>query len=338
MRRQDALIAGVSMVIALLASDPATAEPTKCRRVLVKENTKYLAAVGKVLDHCKRSVVKRHDPATLAACNPGALPNVAKAAQLLRTKIRQACGGDDRQCGVGGDDDPLSAIGWNIPQCLGFEGQCGGIAINDCGDIGDCLVCIGGLAAEQAVDGLLYDRFNDAYFHPNDDGIFARGNNRCEVAIAAAGLKFLKDKTKILLHCLDAKVAGKKGFNDAVPCPDTDPHVDVTIAKIAKAEHKKVRAICEACGSDDADLNGLCDSPGFALNRFALTPFSCPNVSVPPSAVDPGGLDCGTIAVTDLQSYIACIDCVLEFKAHCATASAVGSDPALGIAYPTQCN
>lgn len=58
-----------------------------------------------------------------------------------------------------------------------------------------------------------------------------------------------------------------------------------------------------------------------------------------PGSEHRGGLDCGNIAVTDLQSYVDCIDCVLEFKADCVTDAGVGDgNAALGIAYAPQCN
>ena len=45
----------------------------------------------------------------------------------------------------------------------------------------------------------------------------------------------------------------------------------------------------------------------------------------------------GGITVTSLQSYIARIDCVLEFKADCLSNAGIGDDsPALGIDDPAQ--
>ncbi len=347
--------ASISIVAALLlpfAITEASADPVKCTRTIAKEYGKYVTAASKILDKCKKGVIAKAKPPALAQCPDGAgAAKIDDAASKLRAKIAAACGGADKSCN-GAGDDALAAIDWNVGQCMGFEGDCDGIPIANCADIADCLVCIGDLAVEQGVDQLLYDRFNAAAFAPNNKSGSGKTTNKCQVAIAKVAVKFLQAKVKILGTCWDAKLNGKKGFDDGVRCPDTDPKAgsgkppaspgdNKTVEAIKKAEQKKIATICKACGGGgDKDKNGRCDTPpGLALADFVQTPFSCPPVTVPPTAVHPSGLDCGAIAVTDLQSYVDCVDCVLEFKADCVTDAGVGDGaPALGIDYPAQCD
>ena len=336
-------------VVIVLMHSAAFADPIKCRRTIVKENGKFVAAMSKSIDKCKNGVITKGQPPTLADCDPSAPALAAKTSQLtqkLAQKIASACGGADHDCSTAGDNDLLASIGWNVGSCMNFEsGGCNG-PINNCNDVTDCLTCIGTAAVEQGVDDLLYDQFNSAQFTTDN------AENKCQVAVAKAGVKFLQTKTKILNKCWDAKLKGKAGFAGGTPCPDTDPREgsghppaspgdNKTVEAIKKAEQKKIASICRACGGGgDADKNGVCDTlPGFPLASIVTTPFICPDWTVPSNAVHPGGLDCGDIPVTDVQSYIQCIDCMLEFKADCMTDAGVGdTDPALGIDYPLECS
>ncbi len=348
LRSVTCLCVTTAVVIVLMHGD-ALADPLKCRRTIVKENGKFVAAMSKNIDKCKNGVITKGEPAVLAHCNPLSPALVAKTSQLtqkLAQKIASACGGADRDCTTTADNDPLASTGWNIGNCMNFESGSCNDPINDCNDIAGCLTCIDTAAVEQGVDDLLYDRFNAAQFTTNNDA------NKCQVAIAKAGVKFLQTKTKILNKCWDAKLKGQPGFADGTPCPDTDPNDgsgnppaspgdNKTVEAIKKAEQKKIASICKACGAGgDSDKNGVCDAPpGLPLASIVSTPFTCPDWTVPPNAVHPGGLDCGAIAVSDLQSYLRCIDCMLEFKADCTTDAGVGdNDPALGIDYPTECS
>jgi hypothetical protein len=148
-----------------------------------------------------------------------------------------------------------------------------------------------------------------------------------------------------------SQAEGEEWLYGLVRCPDTDPKAgsgqpppsptdNKTVDKIKRAAQKKTAGICQACGAGgDGDRDGVCDTPpGLALAEFVQTPFTCPAVRVPPTAVHPTGVDCGAIAVTDLQSYIDCIDCVIEFEADCGTDAGVGDfTPSQGIEYPFQC-
>jgi hypothetical protein len=340
--RFAAVVAATGLI--LLAAN-ADADPVKCKRTIAKESAKHRAAVTKILQKCKEAVIAKTggSPGTLCPDGAGA-QKIADAGSKMKAKIAGACGGANRTCENPGDDDPLASINWGFPNCMGFKGQCDSIALTDCSDIGDCLECIGNAVVELAIDDVIYDQFEDANFFPANASDPAQAINKCQVAIGKNAAKFLTAKEKILNKCWDAKLSGKPGFADGDPCPDTDPSVpNKSVAAIVKAEQKKVAGICKACGAGgDADKNGDCDSPGtaFALDDIIETlPDGCPDVQVPPNAVHPGGLDCSAITVTDLQSYVDCIDCVLEFEADCATSAGVGdNDPGAGIDYPFECN
>src|SRR5262245_30289843 len=115
-------LAPVALGVGLLvASGPAAADPVKCSRTIAKQFGKYVAAEAKILDKCKKSVITKGDPSTLAGCpDTTGAAKLAKAAAKLKLKIAKKCGGDDKTCD-GVDDDSLSSINWNISQCMGFE-------------------------------------------------------------------------------------------------------------------------------------------------------------------------------------------------------------------------
>ena len=347
--RRSVAIAAVS--IAVTASF-ASADPVRCERTIVKESAKYRATAVKLIGKCKETVITKTGGSPAASCQIPAQSRIAAAAEKMRSKIEGACGGDDRICGTI-DDEPLSSIHWNIGSCMGFENQCTGIPITSCLEISQCLECIGNVQVEQALDTLLFDEFEDANFFPSNAAEPEKTRNKCQVAIARSAAKFLTAKEKILDKCWDAKLTSKPDFAASAKCPDADtnpgsgnppasPGDNKTVEAIKKAEQKKIAAICKACGAGgDADKDGLCDAPpGFGLDDIVETvPFDCPNVQVPPNAVHPSGRNCDAIAVLDLQSYIDCVDCVLEFKADCATAAGVGDGaPLEGIDYPNGCN
>lgn len=338
-------------------STAAFADPVQCGSTIAKESAKYRKTVVKTRVKCELGVIGKCTPASLASCpDATGAAKITDAASAMKSKIAAACGGANDTCEAapGDGDDSLAAIRWDTGTCVGFEGQCTGIAIDDCADIGDCLECIANAQSDQAIDGLLFDRFNTAPFCPNNQSEPQKTESKCQVGIAKSAAKFLTAKEKILGKCWDAKLSGVTGFDDSVQCPDTDPNPgsglppalpgdNKTVEAIKKAEQKKINAICKACGADgDGDKNGVCENPAGALLIGSVAPsFPCPNVLVPPNAVHPAGLDCSavddlgaTTNIDDLQEYIECIDCVLDNGADCATASSVGDDePSMGIDY-----
>jgi hypothetical protein len=375
-------VLAVAIATAVLTAGTADADPIKCRRAIVKEYGKYIAAASKIIDKCKNSAITKGDPANIGLCPRTAVGSdkdkIASAAAKMKQGIANQCGGKNKICNAAdtGDnaDDSLASIAWNIGNCMNFENsadpQCSQ-AITDCGDIGDCLECIAyktttdAGAIEQAVDNLLYDNFENANFFPNGATTPTKERRACQVEIAKVSVKFLQAKTKILNKCIDAKFNNKAGFNDNVKCPDTDPGVgsgnppglpgDTKATEaIRKAEQKKIAAICKKCGAGgDSNKDGVCDLPvsGPTANIDDIlenVPYPCNDVTAPPNQVNgPLGRDCGAITVTDLASYIDCIDCVLEFKVDCMTDAGSGdgngipgdgNGGALGIDYAAECD
>jgi hypothetical protein len=359
--RHASLALAAALGACLAIGGTAQADPVRCSRTINKEYNTFLKNVSKALDKCKISVVTKGVPATLGDCpDAGASAKIARATSKLKSKIERTCGGRNRTCSAFDTgtavDVPLADINWNIGECMNFEAgsfaDCS-MPINDCSDIGECLTCIGSAAVDQGVARLIYDGFNPMQFFANSGNV-TRTQRRCQQSIARESLKFFQRKQKILSKCWDSKLAGKAGYVDGQPCPDTDPNTGNTgpLAKIRALELKKIDNICKRCGGGgDRNRDGLCDEVNAPVNGLNLSlgdivslPFSCPLASLPPSALHPGGLDCGAIGspppeITTLQEYIDCIDCIYEFKAECASRAAVGDgNPGLGIAYPSECN
>ena len=146
----------VATAVLLGTADASSADVAKCRRTIVGEFGKLAAARTILLRKCHDQVVKGK--------RPGPCPDAATALKLdaitgkLRAKINKVCGGLDRNCGIGGDDESLVALGWDIGVCPDFvTGGCAG-AIADCNDVTACLACVGGAAVDQAMT-LTYGAF-----------------------------------------------------------------------------------------------------------------------------------------------------------------------------------
>jgi len=368
--RFPSLAHAVAVAIVLAVASTASADPVKCTRAINKEVNKYIKQVQKNVDKCKnKTITKGENGGSLGNCTVQAIKGqpddkIEKAASKMKAGIAKACGGSNKTCEVppGDGDDALGDINWAIGACMNLEEGMGTDCdnpIDTCADVGDCLECIVDKGLEQAIDGLLYDQFNPAAFHPANANDPAKRYNKCQATIAKEGGKFLVAKQKILSKCWDAKLNGKTGFAGADPCPDTDPGTgsgnppaapgdNKTVEKIKKAEQKKVAQICKACGGGgDSNKDGVCDQVGadvgggvtIALGDVVSLPFVCPSLVVPANDVHPLGLACFNPDVDTLQEYVECIDCVLEFKADCLTDAGVGDgNPGLGIAYPGECN
>jgi len=351
----------VAVVTALVIPGPVQADPERCSSAINKEFNKYIKTRSKVLEKCKRNVLTKGEPATLGECpDAKGAGKIASSASKMRSKIEKKCGGGNKICSAddfGSDaDESLASINWDIGRCMNFEGGSHGSCVNaiaDCGDVADCLECIANAGIDQEICDLLYDGFNPTKFFLSS-GDVTRVERRCQRTVAQESVKFVQKKQRLLEKCWDSKLKGKAGFDDADPCPDTDPKLgssgdNKTVEKIKRLQLKLVDKICRKCGGDgDSDRDGLCDesdavvSGGVAvtLPDIITLPFECPAVVVPPDAVHPGGWDCGAIGspapnVTTLQEYIDCVSCVSEFKVDCMGAAGVGDgNPALGIEFP----
>ncbi len=278
----------------------AMASPLACEREISKGLAKFTQAKMKAMARC-------HD-AILTGKLPGPCPDaktsgsIGKAKAKLRTALDKKCGGPDRQCGSG-TDEPLASIGWGST-CPNFEGGACDGGITDCGDIADCLLCVGDAAVDQAVD--LY--FGDLSAS-TDSNV-----ERCQREIGKSAVKAFRAETKALQKCADARMKSGGGGS----CPDPKAQ-----ALITRARAKAITKICQTCGGDD----GVCGGTG------DLTPATIGFAPTCPSVTIPGGAACGG-TIGNLQALVNCVSCVTSFKADCTDALAV---PNLE-AYPAGCN
>src|SRR5262249_53548511 len=152
---------------------------------------------AKLLAGCERLKVAGHlPPGTSCASEAKTAAKIVRATTAMRSKIGQACGGDDRTCGGNLDHEDLPpAIAWPAV-CPNFESGACANAIAGCGDVAECLLCIDGAAVDQAV--ALYF----GAFVPTDPVSDLR-RNQCQQAIGSSAQRFLSAKAKILQKCWD---------------------------------------------------------------------------------------------------------------------------------------
>lgn len=236
MRTATCALIGFIVGSGLLADVPhANATPVACTREISKGFAKFTQAKMKALGRCEDAVLA----GKLAGPCPDAKTTavLAKAEAKLRSSIQKKCGGPDGVCGSG-TDETLASIGWNVGACRNFEsGSCTN-AIDHCGDVADCLVCVGNAAVTQAV-GLYYDALA-----ASSDGTV----QRCQREIGRSAAKAFRAETKALQKCADARLKGSPGS-----CPDPK-----TNSLIARARAKAVAKMCQVCGGSD----GVCGGTG----------------------------------------------------------------------------
>ncbi len=292
-----ALVLGIVVVPRL-----SHADARQCERAISVASTKFARLYYKALRKCNDAVLK--------GSIPGPCPDARTSTRLARlnaslhVRLAANCGGHNHQCGDA-DDEPLSTIGWDIGACPNFEnGSCTN-AIADCGDIADCLSCVDIAAAHQAL-ALTYGSFTPA---PAGSSALV-----CQRAIGKFTEKFFNAQMRALQKCENRVL-----FDFASPpCPDS-----IASTSIAKAEFKKVKGICKACGGPDRTCGGSDDLDPATIGF----PANCPDVTVP------YGSSCAA-SVTDMPALIACVDCVDTFKGDCVDALSV---PAAET-YPPECN
>lgn len=297
------LIVGALFAVMACGGD-AAAEPVACTRAINANLAKFVQGKIQLLRTCNEAVVLGKKPGPCPDATTAA--KISRLAGKLRGKVGQRCGGLDRNCGLGGDDDSLAAIGWNVGTCPNLEnGGCQN-AIADCNDIVDCLSCVGEAAVDQAMD-LSYDGLT-----PSAPG---SALSRCQTTIGRSLARYFMAKAQALSKCEDKVVAG------AIPgpCPDAAK----TQPKIARAAAKVSLAICRSCGGADQACGGGDDLTA-AMIGF---PSSCTEVTVP------GGGSCGG-AITNLQDLADCVGCLVDFKTGCLDALGV---PVLK-SYPGVCS
>jgi len=301
MRTATRVLIGFIVGSVVLTDVPlASAAPIACQREISKGFAKFTQAKMKALGRCEDAVLSGKLAGPCPDAKTAAV--LAKAEAKLRSSIQKKCGGPDGVCGSG-TDETLASIGWDVGACRNFEsGSCAN-PIGHCGDVADCLVCVGDAAVDQAI-GLYYDALA-----ASADGTV----QRCQREIGRSAAKAFRAETKALQKCADARLKGSPGS-----CPDPK-----TTSMISRARAKAVAKMCQVCGGAD----GVCGGMGDLTPAQIGFPASCPAVTIP------GGTACGG-PVTNLQGLINCVSCVTAFKSDCTDAIAVSTLES----YPAQCN
>ncbi len=300
----------------------------KCQREIARQASKLVAVQNKALVKCETSIVAGSfaGPCPSAA----AITAIGKASIKFHAAIDKRCGGADLVCGGSlVDEETPAALGWPAT-CPDFEGVGCTNTITDCGDIATCIECIASAAGDQAIS-LYYGSLVLPSASP--------ALNACQRTIGKAVSKFLVTKEKTIEKCW----VGRINLKHSDDCPDASAAVgspgQTAAAKIAKAELKKIKLICKACGGPDL----LCDQTVTALDGTVIGgsgnsddftptaigfPASCSAVKIPG-----GGAFCAG-SVTTLAELVECVDCVTEFKVDCIDRARV---PEFGT-YPCECN
>ncbi|MCC6849779.1 MAG: hypothetical protein IT294_14840 [Deltaproteobacteria bacterium] len=313
-----------------LGGQPVGPGAAKCRTSIAKAASKFLAAHSRTIERCEQAVLKG---ASAGPCpDMTASGAIAAAKAKLARSIARACGGEDKTCG----GDPT---GEALPAALGWPAACPGLpnagalecstAISDCSDIAACITCVGGAAVEQA-RALAYGSLVDS--DP------AQALNRCQRTIGAANARFAVAKEQQLRKCWEARAAGKH----ADVCPNAAAADGMPARKaarqIAKADAKRVAAICRACGGGDrlcdddiVRLDGEASAGSGASDDFLPSvigfPALCPELQVPD-----GGPFCDRPVAT-LADLVECAACVTEHEVLCVDRLRVPQFAA----YPCEC-
>lgn len=301
----------------LSAVSPAQADPEGCRRAIAKASALYAQQRLKALARCGDKVTAgKLPPGTDCGVEAKTAIKLAKVAAKMRATIDKACGGADKTCGAGGDDEPLASIGWDLGTCPDLLGQgCDGV-LSDCGDVSDCLACLGDEASTD---------LTALYFADLDLASPAKSPlEKCQRLIGKAGAKFVKLKSKHLQKCWDRVISGSQ----TGPCP-----TNTTQILLDKASEKLIDTICRSCGGIDRGCDGTVGSvPGTGGADDTLVAdigftAQCRDVAIP------GGGSCDA-PVSTLTELVSCVHCVTDFATECLDRAAVP----LNTSYPAECN
>jgi hypothetical protein len=310
-RRRQYLQVLFGMVCVSLAPRRAIADVTTCQRAIALASARYVQGRAKAFQRCDDAKLRgRLRPTTACTDDPSTAAVLSDLEVKLVSGIEQSCGGRDGICGTA-DDDPLGAIGWGTLTCPDFARAGCTRAIASCTDVAYCLECIADEAVGRTL-ALYYEAFDSAEFRT--DSVV----NRCQRIIGSAAVKYLNARSKALQRCWDARLRGAH----ANPCPD--PGDGRTTALLDKAEARKRKTICKACGGFDGLCNGADDLAVADIGSAA----SCPEVET----FD--GRSCDA-HVTDVGDLADCIECVTDHAVDCADAAGV---PALTSVLPIVCN
>ena len=294
-------VALAAISFALVAPAPPAEAGADCQVTIAFRFSRFAQARMKIMQRCRELVRIGRISGPCPDDKSAAL--IAKARAKLRGAIDKRCGGTDELCG-GGDDVDLAVIGWDVGQCPGFHAASCTNAIADCGDVADCLTCVGEAAADEAV-GLFYDSF--------DPDPVTHDVARCQGSIGRSVARYFTAVAETMQIC-EQRDLGTAGSQ---PCPD----LLKAVPHMARAEAKLTDRICATCGSSADGCGG--DNIPVSWIGF---PSSCPAVTVP------GGSACGA-PVHNLFELIDCVRCVTDFHTACIDPLSV---PALKT-YPGSC-
>lgn len=301
MRQHVSALALAGVLLASLASAD-TASAKGCQETIAASFATFVRQHMKIMQHCRELVLTGRLTGPCPDYRTALL--VEKTRAKLRNRINQLCGGADHSCGTGGDDVDLANVGWNVGQCPNVrDGACTN-AIEHCGDVVDCLQCIGETAVAGA-NALVYDELSPSA--PLSQV------GRCQKTIGGSVRRYLDSTLATLATCEQADLAG--------PVPGGCPDILKAQPRLARAGEKIVDRICHACGSSDQTCGGddlLPDWIGFV--------HDCPAVTVP------GGASCAR-PIHQLVDIVECVRCVTDFHVGCLDPLSV---PTLK-AYPGSC-
>jgi len=313
-----ALLAMLLVLAWLLPAGTALATPARCVDAIAKAADAYLQGRSRHLARCADRAIRAGDVAGAAACasEPTTAARIAALELKLASRIAASCGGADRVCG-NGDDEPLSAIGWDVATCADLASAGCAQPITHCGAIASCVACTASLAtgavAGSSAQGLAVTA---------DPALRA-----CQRALATASDAHLRAASRATTGC-QRKVAAGTAVG---PCPASPS--DKLAAKLAALARQSARKICRACGGSDrgcdAPIGGLPGTGGAddpAAAAITTTP-ACADVLVPST-----GASCAA-PLDDASDVVACAGCVTRQAAECAAARVL---PAAG-PVPVEC-
>src|SRR5262249_55304951 len=162
------------------------------------------------LQKCGERISKGDLPGdTDCGSTPDTTAAISKAEATLRRGIGNACGGKNKVCNAGdvgaAEDDPLSAIGWNLGTGPTIEGISCAIGISDCDDVARCLACAAGGVANGA-----YALYYQTLTFP---GGADKSLRKCRDTIGKESAKLFAAEMKAFQQCWTAVNKAKVGVS-----------------------------------------------------------------------------------------------------------------------------
>lgn len=307
--------------LVLSSAGPAFADPEKCRAAILNASARYTEARAKTLAKCMdRILTGKLAPETVCASEAATRVRIEKAVSKLHLEIDRACGGRDRDCGVGGDDVELAAAGWDIGSCPDIVQNGCTSTINDCADVASCVECIGNAASAATLE-LVAGKLEL-------DPARSRKVQVCQrTAVKQLGKLFVT-RAKLGSRCWGKVFKGKA----VAPCPV--PGDGRTEELLEAATNKFIASVCRACGGSDracdAGVGGVSGSGGGDDLPLAIIggEDACVAWTEPTSGESCSG------AIANVSDLANCMLCAASSSAGCAELATVPSD----VAYPAACN